>query len=97
MQAAAAACLRGQLAARGASDAAGAGGQVLAVGAVASRFTRLVPASVKDPDRWLVHRCIQYDATDNNIDDSLGACPMREPRNHRFTAIDLSEVMLLFW
>jgi hypothetical protein len=53
----------------------------------------LVPASVKDPERWLVHRCIQ------DVDLGMGedGCEMRKPVNLCLTPIDLSEVMHLFW
>jgi hypothetical protein len=53
----------------------------------------LVPVSVKDPERWLVHRCIQ----DVELEMNQDGCEMRKPVNHCLTPIDLSEVMHLFW
>jgi hypothetical protein len=62
----------------------------------AEEHAALVPATVKQPERWLVHRCYEESAAHGGDDAAL--CPSREkPRNRCLSVIDMSDVMHLFW
>ena len=62
----------------------------------AEEHDALVPATVKQPERWLVHRC--HEEADVHNGDDAAFCLLKEkPRNRCLSVIDMSDVMHLFW